>query len=920
MNHFFRAFVLCVCVVAVISACSVCVGASSGDCGADVFWFFDENTGAMVINGTGPMESYHYIKTPPWSGFKPSILSLVVEEGVTEIGENAFLSCYNLASVTFPSTLESIGTNSFMECYNLTSVRIPSSLTSIGGDAFLSCNNLSFIVEDGNPSYFSFDGALVDNSNHVFIRCPASKRGTFLIPDNVTSIERHAFSGCNGLTSIVIPSTVTLIGGFAFSDCNGLLNLTIPFGVEIIDGQAFQGCTNLINITIPSSVTDIGISAFEGCTNLQYVSLSSNIKTISTRTFYGCASLKDVNIPSNVQSIGDFAFYGCSSLTNVTIPANVSSIASGAFGSCGSLLEINVESGNTHYTVNESVLFSFEGPHLVQCPGGKTGPYTIRDGVVSIRWHAFDGCAGLTSVSIPESVTSIGSNAFRGCIALLSVNIPSNVTTIESDSFLGCSSLVEVILPANLTYVRDNVFDGCIKLANLTLPDRVQYIGKEAFANCTSLTSITIPASVKSVGTNAFSLCYNLKEINVDGNSSSFESFDGVLFKKGMNSLVQYPCGKESNTYDVPGNVTSIEPYAFYSCEKLESISILGEITSVGYSAFMGCSNLVSVRFSSGLDYISADTFHGCKSLKSVNIPPTVQWIYSSAFAGCSSLSSITIPANVSSIDRTAFEACSGLISVLYQGYSDPEEFYGTTFNTCKALELVCVPPNYTADKFCGRTDLYKSDSCEEVSAQINRCFGVSVDEGDGSVVIAQRENSTAWVNQTNGCMNFTCDNKTGPAALAICKSDDEVNRMCVDGACVEERAKEEIAWIVEIDIEKTDAAEVNTTELKAEISDMCHLDPERITIATEVDENGQVVRVLVFVDSKDSAQVIAELVNGISSASGECGYDNTLCRSKRTRVVAGTTFLAEASHIDMNILFTIVAVLLMVNFIHPRY
>ncbi len=132
-----------------------------------------------------------------------------------------------------------------------------------------------------------------------------------------------------------------------------------------------------------------------------------------------------VTIPSTIDGmpvtrIGDYAFYIKSNLANVTIPSSVISIGNRAFAYCTSLTAINVDVDNSTFVSVDGVLFDKSQTMLIQCPGGKTGNYTIPSSVTSIGDHAFFGCTSLVGVTIPNSVTSIGLAAFYRCASLMS--------------------------------------------------------------------------------------------------------------------------------------------------------------------------------------------------------------------------------------------------------------------------------------------------------------------------------------------------------------------------------------------------------------------------------------------------------------------------------------------------------------------
>ena len=177
------------------------------------------------------------ISTIPDGLFNNSFLNLssvIIGNGVTKIGNNAFEDCDNLTSIVIPDSVTSIGSHAFEDCDNLTSVTIGDSVTSIGDNAFYRCYDLTSIV----------------------------------IPDSVTSIGDSAFFDCTNLTSVTIGDSVTSIGDNAFECCGELTSIVIPESVTSIGGGAFYSCNSLTSIVIPDSVTSIGDSAFYMCDNL----------------------------------------------------------------------------------------------------------------------------------------------------------------------------------------------------------------------------------------------------------------------------------------------------------------------------------------------------------------------------------------------------------------------------------------------------------------------------------------------------------------------------------------------------------------------------------------------------------------------------------------------------------------------------
>ena len=130
--------------------------------------------------------------------------------------------------------------------------------------------------------------------------------------------------------------------------------------------------------------------------------------------------------------------------------------------------------------------------------------YTSND---VIGHHAFAGCRGLTSLTLPAGITEIGDYAFAGCRGLTSLTLPAGITEIGDGAFKACSGLTSLTLPAGITEIGDDAFQECSGLTSLTLPAGITEIGSNAFRYCSGLTSLTLPAGITEIGDNAFLSC-----------------------------------------------------------------------------------------------------------------------------------------------------------------------------------------------------------------------------------------------------------------------------------------------------------------------------------------------------------------------------------------------------------------------------
>ena len=423
----------------------------SGSCGENVTWTLTAD-GTLTISGTGAMTDYTYDSRSPWYSCRTYIKRVVMQQGVTSIGDHAFWDCSGLTSVTIPDGVTSIGGDAFSGCAALTSVTIPGSVTNVGQDAFDNCSSLTDIYYGGyGTDWQKLDvsiptSATVHFKDNIYgkgdcginVTWELTGDGTLIISgtgriSNYSHDNNAPWYSCRAyIKRVVIQQGVRAIGDRAFWDCSGLTSVTIPDGVTSIGDYAFAYCVSLTSATIPEGVTSIGWSAFESCTALTFMTIPEGVTSIGNSAFSGCSGLTSVTIPDSVTSIGDYAFAYCVSLTSATIP----------------------------------------------------------EGVTSIGWSAFESCTALTFMTIPEGVTSIGNSAFSGCSGLTSVTIPSSVTSIGWSAFKNCTALTFMTIPESVTYISGEVFSNCVRLARVTIPKSVTEISSKAFYYCDSLTDV----------------------------------------------------------------------------------------------------------------------------------------------------------------------------------------------------------------------------------------------------------------------------------------------------------------------------------------------------------------------------------------------------------------------------------------------
>ena len=601
--------------------------AASGSCGENVTYTYDSETKEVVISGTGPMASHHgnYYNSP--SPFCQSdIKTVIIEDGVTTIGQYMFYDCDSLVSISIPNSVISIESYALYDCDALTSLVIPDSVETIGRTAIYSCDNLFELSVGKNLKSIDME---------VFSYCLNLKTVTWY-PESI-SYDSYCFSYNNNIETLNIGSanafvpsgfklrtvkTINFINGTesipdsSFSGMTGLQTVTIPDSVTYIGSKAFYGCTSLTTVTIPSSVKTIETSAFENCTELEFVYLNEGLERIEDKAFYNCSYLTDINIPKSVTYIGEtilgktawhnyrgkgviifdgwvFGYKGTPAPnTALTFDKNIRGVADDAFKGETNLVSVEVSTDNPFLSSAEGVLYDKNKTTVIVYPNGRGGAYIMPDSVVTIDDCTFYNCKKLTSISLSDNLIDVGDYAFYNCDGFKSFTFTDKVKTIGAYSFYDCDYIKEIIIPDSVETIGSYAFyntttdpttgaDFFISiLEKVVIGDGVKTIGLFAFYDCRNLTSLTLGESVETIGNYAFYQCNILK-------------------------------------LDLPVNLKLIGDKAFYNNE-FTVVVLPDSIEIIGVGAFDYCRYLTDVTIGTGIKSIGASAFFDCLSLESV--------------------------------------------------------------------------------------------------------------------------------------------------------------------------------------------------------------------------------------------------------------------------------------------------------------
>ena len=352
----------------------------------------------------------------------------------------------------------------------------------------------------------------------------------------------------------------------------------------------------------------------------------------------------------------------------------------------------------------------------------------------SRRASAIDqGTAG--DIEIPSSlrsskVVNIDDQAFQWCAKITSVVIPDGVTNIAGRAFYGCTSLTNVVIPASVKSIGELAFYNCNKLQRIRFVDGARIlIGKAAFMNCSSAMSIEIATTdVIELQTAAFSGCTGAKECELQSKKVSIaeQAFSYYSYRIYNVTHKGLACGSISNvaisavstasignaafsncvglvTAELPDVLETLSPHVFYHCSSLRSFVFPTNLTRIAYRAFDTCTALERVKFNDVLETIEPQAFFGCSSLQELEFPQSVGKVGSRAFEECRSIVSVEfkeddpnlVSATSVEIGDRAFYRCSATTNIVLS--QNVKSFGSKAFAQCDALKSVVLPKKLTA-------------------------------------------------------------------------------------------------------------------------------------------------------------------------------------------------------------------------------
>ncbi len=699
--------------------------------------------GVLTISGTGDMPD----NDSPWSTYNSEIVNIVVNEGITRIGDNAFNDLYLVETVSLPDSITELGASCFRGCEKLFAVEIPEGVRAIKDGTFMYCRNLTEV---------ELSEGIITIGNSAFYMC--SSLVEINIPDGVTTIDVCAFESA-GLERVFLPASLERIGDNAFYQCP-------------IEKVYYAGSRSSWN----------GIAFEHG--NEEF----TDAKIIYEATYGNAVAVEAVE-PVNGAVIIDNYYIAGETVTVIAMPDPGYSLKTIIVN--GDPIEgrtFTISAGQT-YTV--SAVFE---PYYGVIASGMCGHnaywcfyengelYVYGNGEVSeMAWSNYRG--NIESVVIDEGITSIANTLFHGCSALKSVSLPDTLTTIDGYIFISCNSLKTLELPASIETIGGWIFQGmnldslyfkgtisewleiafgadigssinyfleCVDkfyisgelVENLVIPDGITSIPESAFEGYDGLKSVVIPASVTTIGRQAFS-CSSLVYAEFLGDApivatSAFYGGDSFTIYYHENTSgwssplwdVYYAaCVEEFSDYSVLDEDNRNSQGILFTLNESAKTAVVGDGSNTPnnsgyYGAQRGAVIIPDTVVKDGSIYrvigIGPYAFSENRHVTSVSIGSGVTSILPTAFVGCPELKSITVSEDneyYCSIDGVLYDV-GALYLYVYPGGKTDESFtvpetvqtIGTyAFYDNEHIRTLTVGRNVTAiyeEAFCGLTNL----------------------------------------------------------------------------------------------------------------------------------------------------------------------------------------------------------------------
>jgi len=649
---------------------------TSSNCGTSAVWtLYDSDADAtadtLVLSGSGAMDDYDY-DTKPWESYKKNIKTVVVEDGITAIGDYAFYNFYNLTKVTISATVTDLGICTFGDCTALKNINFNGTwdqwLAALGGgSSYADMGRTIFVVND----YEYTDNG---DGTATITGAKGTVGGALLIPQTiggltVTAIGEKAFANNTSITGVSFADSVATIGRMAFYETD-LEGVEFGKGLKTIDDYAFYQAINF--------------------------GYSYNSATYS---YYG----GELNLPEGLEFLGASAF-GAMSVREVYIPSTLKTAEENCFEWYS-------------YTDNTVIYYNGTPQQWVDLFAGKPipslNPMTFAEETIAFtlysdntyrieRWKNASG-----NIVLPDE--------FRG----------KPVAHINSGIFSYNNNITGVVVPDTYNYSYDYWFSNCKNLVTAEIQAPWGSLPNSFFSGCTNLETVKLPGTIEEIGSNAFKDCINLKDVyyhsSYNWENISIDTGNALLDDATMHFESYWGYEVYSQHYYTNGITTREDAIAIIGhSNPPEDLIIPSEIMGLPVrcigcrynddskddAAFVGDTKVKTLTVPETVLKIGNYTFADSTALETVNI--TTDEIGAYAFSNCTALKNVSVSSagsDSSRIYRYAFSGCTALETLVVRDeYPDEygNTFYGIenyAFENCTSLKSITLPENINWDR-----------------------------------------------------------------------------------------------------------------------------------------------------------------------------------------------------------------------------
>ena len=584
--------------------------------GNNIEW--EINNGVLTLSGTGATYSFTEMRDSPISDRQEKIKSVIIGEGITEIGDYTISLFYDdeVKEITLPDSLKRIGKKNFSR-NEIEQLTLPPHLEYIGDEAFSSSAKITELV----------------------------------IPESVKEIGNDAFLGATSLQKLTLPETAIKLGCGIFQNCRSLETVHLPDTMTEIPDEVFYGCEALRECNFPANCTQIGSLAFAD-TDISEIDIPSHVKVLKSGAFSECSDLNEITLHEGLESLGNKCFYGCPA-KEIRVPDSVKYIGSECFSEMIQTLKLP---DNKELQVEEDALpknwlkkqtgFLILGDGILYQYREETGPDNGWIGN-DITWEINDGVLTLSGTGATYSYSNTEKPPFAAYGNFITeISIGEGITELGAFLFYENIPLVtSVTFPDSLRRIGESAFSHNIFLGSVTFPPHLESIGTNAFDHI-AITEIDIPDSVKEIGRSVFSYCDQLKTVRLP---DTLTKIPEEIFL-GCNVLEEIT---------IPPSCTIIGADAFNQ-SGITAIDIPESVKKIGQRAFFYCYDLAQVTLHEGLETLGAYCFDNCYALSEIILPQSVKSIGKECFSSLTTVTKAVAPSQPR--PKPAAEAESGKI------------------------------------------------------------------------------------------------------------------------------------------------------------------------------------------------------------------------------------------------------------------